>query len=171
MSKAFVLILCETGTENSVIANLNSINSVNAVGVFGTYDIIAKIEMETDIQLQNNVTKIRKLQKIRGTLTLISHDGTNLFEKKLTDIEKETLKEYMAHAYVIVHSKNADEANILHKLANIPEVIEADIVMGSYELICKVVAPTYNDISDVITKKIRKLENIKSTVTLNIINN
>ncbi|NDB47376.1 MAG: AsnC family transcriptional regulator, partial [Nitrososphaeria archaeon] len=35
--------------------------------------------------------------------------------------------------------------------------------------ICNVMAPTYTEISDLVTKKIRKLPGIKSTVTLNVI--
>jgi DNA-binding Lrp family transcriptional regulator len=58
---------------------------------------------------------------------------------------------------------------VLQNLKDIPEVIEADILVGSYEMICKIVAPTYNEISDVVSKKIRKLGNIKSTITLNVV--
>ncbi len=45
------------------------------------------------------------------------------------------------------------------------------MLIGSYEIICKITAPTYNDISEIISKKIRKIPGIKSTVTINIINN
>jgi hypothetical protein len=48
-------------------------------------------------------------------------------------------------------------------------VVEGDLVVGYYEVICKVASPTYNDIGDIVTKKIRRLADISSTVTLNII--
>jgi len=48
-------------------------------------------------------------------------------------------------------------------------VVEGDIVLGSFDILCKVSAPANNDISDVVTKKIRKIQNMKSTVTLNVI--
>lgn len=50
-------------------------------------------------------------------------------------------------------------------------MIEDDDLIGSFEIICKLVAPTYNDISDIISKKIRKIINIKSTITLNVVGN
>ena len=60
---------------------------------------------------------------------------------------------------------------MLRDLSNIPEVIEGDIVIGPYDLMCKIAAPTYNDISDIVTKKIRRMENVKTTTTLNVISN
>jgi DNA-binding Lrp family transcriptional regulator len=59
----------------------------------------------------------------------------------------------------------------LQELEKIPEIVEADNLIGSFEIICKLAAPTYNEISDIISKKIRKLPNIKSTITLNVIGN
>lgn len=57
------------------------------------------------------------------------------------------------------------------RLEEIPEVIDADRTIENYEIICRIAAPTYNDISDIISKKIRKIPRIKSTITSNIINN
>ncbi|MBL7018810.1 MAG: Lrp/AsnC ligand binding domain-containing protein, partial [Nitrosopumilus sp.] len=47
----------------------------------------------------------------------------------------------------------------------------ADMLVGNYEIICKIAAPTYNDISEIISKKIRKMPGIKSTITINVVNN
>ncbi len=57
------------------------------------------------------------------------------------------------------------------EIDEIPEVIEADMLVGNFEIICKVAAPTYNDISEIISKKIRKINGIKSTITINVVNN
>jgi DNA-binding Lrp family transcriptional regulator len=59
----------------------------------------------------------------------------------------------------------------MQNLEEISEVVEVDMLIGNYEMICKIAAPTYNDISEIITKKIRKISGIKSTITINIINN
>jgi len=75
----------------------------------------------------------------------------------------------MAEAYIIIHTEKGNQYQILCNLAKMPGVVEGDLVVGYYEVICKVVAPTYNDIGDVITKKIRRLADISSTVTLNVI--
>jgi len=75
----------------------------------------------------------------------------------------------MAQAYVVMNCKKGEEENILSEMSKIPDIVEGDLLLGSYEIICKIVAPTYNDISDVVTKKLRKLKNVRSTITLNVI--
>ena len=48
MTKAFVLINCELGSEEHVISELKTFPDVKEVhGTFGAYDIIAKISSET----------------------------------------------------------------------------------------------------------------------------
>ena len=170
MAKLYVLISCESGTDASVISNLKQINIVKeAYGIFGTYDVLAKLESESDFELNRTLLKkIRQIKKIRATLTLQT-DGKDHFGKTLDRSEKDVLETYMATAYVLISCWIDEKLTILQCLSKIPEVIEGDIVMGSYEIICKVVAPTYNDISDIITRKIRTLKNIKSTSTLNVI--
>ncbi len=171
MERAYVLINCETGDENSVIANLRNIDSVKEVhGIFGAYDIIASLESDDQDKIRRDLTKaIRKIKKIRATLTLIAQDADSLFAKRLDDEEKKVLERYMAQAYVLIDCKKTDEYQVLRKLSQIPEIIEGDVLIGSYDIVCRVVAPTYNDITDIVTKKIRKLENIKVTRTLNLI--
>jgi len=170
VAKLYVLISCESGTDASVISNLKQINIVKeAYGIFGTYDVLAKLESESDFELNRTLLKkIRQIKKIRATLTLQT-DGKDHFGKTLDRSEKDVLETYMATAYVLISCWIDEKLTILQCLSKIPEVIEGDIVMGSYEIICKVVAPTYNDISDIITRKIRTLKNIKSTSTLNVI--
>ena len=60
---------------------------------------------------------------------------------------------------------------VMKKLEEIPEVVEANLLVGHHELICKIVSPTYNDISEIVSKKVRKIHGIKSTITINVINN
>ena len=170
MSKAYVLISCETGSERSVISNLKLIETINEVfGTFGSYDVLAKIESDTEEKLRQVITKkVRMVPKIRATLTLMAHEN-GLFGKKLSSDEKETLDRVASQAYVAIHCKKIQEIEVLRDLNDIPEVIEGDIVSGPYDIMCKVVAPTYNDISDVVTKKIRKTKDIRTTITLNVI--
>ena len=165
------MINCETCGEDSIISKLKQIDTVKeAYGTFGTFDIISKLESDSEDKIRNDLTKkIRKMQKIRATLTLIAHDHEDSFAKKLAEEEKEILESHMAQAYVLINCKKAAEQEVLRNLSEIPEVTERNIVIGSYEILCRIVAPTYNDITDVVTKKIRKFKNIKSTSTLNVI--
>ena len=171
MTKAYVLITNESGAEDSIITNLNKIDSVKeAFGSFGPYDIITKICADNLKQLENDISKkIRKIPKIRSTLTLLVNENSTF--SKINDIEKEVLETHMVRAFIIIHCKVSDELTILTKLKEIPEAVEADVLMGSFEILCTVVAPTYNEISDVVSSKIRKLKNIKSTITLNVVEN
>ena len=75
---AYVLINCDLGSETDVIDNLKHIPSVKEVhGTFGAYDIIAKVENEKD-KLRDVITwNIRKIDKVRSTLTLMGIEGQN----------------------------------------------------------------------------------------------
>lgn len=77
MATAYVLINCELGSEESIIGQLKSLEGIVEVhGTFGAYDILAKIESETVEKLRETITwKIRKIERIRSTLTLMGIDG------------------------------------------------------------------------------------------------
>ena len=77
MAIAYVLINCELGSEESVIYELKSIEDVIEVhGTFGAYDILAKVESDQVETLRDTITwKIRKIPKIRSTLTLMGIQG------------------------------------------------------------------------------------------------
>ena len=171
MAKAYVLISNESGTEDSIIANLNRIDSIKeAHGTFGAYDIITKLHSDNLEKIENDISKnIRKISKIRSTLTLLVNEAETI--SKINEIEKEVLEKHMVQAFVIIHCSTLNENTVLHKLKEIPEVVEADILIGSFEILSMIVAPTYNEISDVVSNKIRKIENIKSTITLNVVQN
>lgn len=168
-----MLISCDSGLDSYVILNLKLIDTVKEVyGCFGAYDVIAKMESDSEDKLKKSITqRIRKVPKIQATVTLMADNKNDFFGKTLSSDEREVLDIHSSQAYVAIDCKRAKEDQVLRDLSNIPEVIEGDIVIGSYDLICKVVAPTYNDISDIVTKKIRRMENVKSTTTLNLIPN
>ena len=171
MAKAYVLIVNESGTEDSVISNLSRISSItNAFGAFGTYDILTKLESPDEQKIQHDITNgIRRISNIRSTLTLLVDKKPGI--SKANAIEQKVLDVHTAQAFITIHCLKSEESNIMKKLEEIPEVIEADMLIGNYEIICKVSAPTYNDISEIISNKIRKIPGIKSTTTINVINN
>lgn len=152
MATAYVLINCEPGSDDFVVSELKAIDSVKAA--HGTFDVITK--------------QIRKLEKIRSTLTLYVVDSKDHFFDKSANKQKDMNWKNFAQAYVIIHCE-ADDYNVLRSLSQIPEIVEGGVVVGFYEVICKVAAPTYDDIEDVVTKKIRKLKDVNSTMTLNVI--
>jgi len=77
MAEVFVLINCELGSEEQIISELKTFADVQEVhGTFGAYDIIAKISSESVEKIRETITwKIRKIEKIRSTLTLTKVEG------------------------------------------------------------------------------------------------
>ena len=77
MAEAYVLINCEIGSEEKVIAELKTIDGVKEVhGTFGAYDVLAKVESDQVETLRETITwKIRKIDNIRSTLTLMGIEG------------------------------------------------------------------------------------------------
>tara|TARA_B100000378_G_scaffold161950_1_gene130445 strand:+ start:147 stop:389 length:243 start_codon:yes stop_codon:yes gene_type:complete len=77
MPEAFVLVNCELGAEEEVIRGFKALEHVRSVyGTFGAYDIIAEVEADTTDELRETITwKIRKMDKIRSTLTLTVVEG------------------------------------------------------------------------------------------------
>lgn len=138
-----------------------------ATGVFGTYDVLSKLEAESEDALRDIITKkIRKLPRIRATYTLIVDDKRSISKK----IEgRDMLDTYMSQAYVLLDCEKGKEADTINNLGKIAEVLDGDVLIPSHQIICNIVAPTYNEISDIVTKKIRKLGGIKGTTTLNVI--
>jgi len=74
MTTAYVLINCDLGYEEQVIKELKRISDVKKVlGTFGAYDILAKVESANVKNLRETLTgKIRKIDKVRTTLTLMA---------------------------------------------------------------------------------------------------
>ena len=77
MAQAFVLINCELGSEEQIISELKTFSDVKEIhGTFGAYDIIAKISSDSIEKIRETITwKIRKIEKIRSTLTLTKIEG------------------------------------------------------------------------------------------------
>jgi DNA-binding Lrp family transcriptional regulator len=77
MPVAFVFMNIDAGAEDQVLKELRGIQNVReAHSVYGVYDIVAKIEAETMEKLKEIVTwKVRRLEKVRSTLTTIVMEG------------------------------------------------------------------------------------------------
>lgn len=72
MEKSYMLISCEIGEEQSLYSQLKDIPEVKSCMVtFGSYDMVVEFETDTQSQMNEVITsKIRKLKKIRSTITL-----------------------------------------------------------------------------------------------------
>ncbi len=76
MATAFVFMNIDPGTETAVLKVLREVPEVKeAYFVYGVYDVVAKVQSDSMGRLKEVIVKIRKLDKIRSTLTtIISED-------------------------------------------------------------------------------------------------
>ena len=77
MVVAFILINTELGSENNVKEKLLELPEIEeAHTVYGVYDVIAKIKVESMDTIKHIVfSKIRAMENVRGTLTTIVMEG------------------------------------------------------------------------------------------------
>ena len=169
MVKSYVLMNCGLGSEAEVISFLKKIDGVKeAHGTLGLYDLIAQIELDSENKIKDVVSQIRKMPKIHSTMTLTRSESGELFQASEKLIGA-MLGQNLAQAYIVIHCQKGEEYPTLKNLSHIPEVKEADVVFGFYDVICKVEASDNLTLENVITKAIRRLPHIISSMTLNVI--
>ncbi len=77
MAMAYVLVSCDLGFDTEIIHEIKQVEDVKEVrGVFGAYDILVKLESANAEILKDTILwKIRKLNRVRSTLTLMAVEG------------------------------------------------------------------------------------------------
>ncbi len=92
MFKTFVLINCQPGKEPQVLKQLRKMeNVVDTQGTYGVYDIVARIESDSQSQLAHVISdQIRKINNISSTLTLFPTDE---HEGELPDLIPDVIPE------------------------------------------------------------------------------
>jgi len=71
----------------------------------------------------------------------------------------------MPKAFVFVNVATGSETEVLKRLRELPEVKEAYFVYGVYDIVVKVEADSMQRLNEVITRKVRGLDEIRSTLT------
>ena len=166
MIKAYVLLNCDLGIETEIIQSLKKIQGVReAYGTLGLYDIIAKLASDSEDGILAIVKEIRQMHQIQSTMTLSRSGAEELFETSC----KENSSEKNQHAFVVIHTQKGHEYTTLKNLSYIPEIREADVIFGFYDVICKIESSKDKSLEDIVTKSIRKIPNIISSMTLTII--
>ncbi|MHA1991931.1 MAG: Lrp/AsnC ligand binding domain-containing protein [Candidatus Hodarchaeales archaeon] len=75
----------------------------------------------------------------------------------------------MPGAYVLINAEVGAEETVLDQIKNIPSVKEAYIVYGVYDLVVRLEATDMTLLKDEITEHIRKIELVRSTLTMILI--
>ena len=74
----------------------------------------------------------------------------------------------MEQAYMLISCEIGEEHSIYSQLKEIPEIKDCIITYGSYDLVVKFETSTAEELNTVISSKIRKLDKIRSTITLRV---
>ena len=69
-------------------------------------------------------------------------------------------------AYILINSELGREADIISALENVKEIKNIYSLYGIYDLIVEMEAETMDLIKEIVFNKIRRLDNVKSTITL-----
>jgi DNA-binding Lrp family transcriptional regulator len=75
----------------------------------------------------------------------------------------------MNMALVLINTEAGFEEAVLEKLKKTRNVKEAFIVYGVYDIIAKVEAEDLEELRNVISTRLRRIEGVKSTVTLIVV--
>jgi DNA-binding Lrp family transcriptional regulator len=72
----------------------------------------------------------------------------------------------MPTAYVLLNSTLGTEEEVIQKLQEIKSIKEVHATFGTYDILTKIETSTVEALRDIITKKIRNFDNVRSTLTL-----
>jgi DNA-binding Lrp family transcriptional regulator len=74
--------------------------------------------------------------------------------------------EAMRLAYVMINSEVGAEGGVLEEVRGIPDVKEAYLIHGVYDIIVRVEVDTIQGINDVVPSKIRSINKVRSILTM-----
>lgn len=75
----------------------------------------------------------------------------------------------MATAFVLINAEIGAENDVLKDLKSVSEIKEAHMVYGVYDIIARVTTDTMQELKDTISWKIRRLDKVRSTLTMIVV--
>ena len=72
----------------------------------------------------------------------------------------------MPKAFVFLNIDAGSEPEILKSLREVPEVKESYFVYGVYDVVAKIETDSMDKLKEVISQKVRRLDNVRSTLTM-----
>ena len=75
----------------------------------------------------------------------------------------------LATAFVLINAEIGAESEVLKGLKEIGEVKEAHMVYGVYDIIARIETDTMQELKDIISWKIRRLDKVRSTLTMIVV--
>ncbi len=77
--------------------------------------------------------------------------------------------ERMPMAFVLINADLGAEEELVRELRSIEHVKEVYVVYGVYDIVAKIEADTMEKVKETITWKIRRLEKVRSTLTMIVV--
>ncbi|MBI2126590.1 MAG: Lrp/AsnC ligand binding domain-containing protein [Thaumarchaeota archaeon] len=75
----------------------------------------------------------------------------------------------MPMAYVLINADLGAEEQLIKELKSIENVKEVYVVYGVYDIVAKIQADSMEKVKETITWKIRRLEKVRSTLTMIVV--
>jgi DNA-binding Lrp family transcriptional regulator len=75
----------------------------------------------------------------------------------------------MTLAFVLINAEIGSEDEVLKELKSVSYVKEAYVVYGVYDIVAKVEGESMDKLKEIVTWKIRRLENVRSTLTMIVV--
>ena len=77
--------------------------------------------------------------------------------------------DFMATAFVLINTEMGSESEVLDELKKIDAVKESYMTYGVYDVVATVSADTMENLKEIVTWKVRKLDKVRSTLTIIVI--
>ena len=75
----------------------------------------------------------------------------------------------MATAYVLINCDLGSEEEIIKEVDKLPDVVEVSGVYGVYDIIVKLQADSMDKLRETMTWKLRRIDKVRSTLTMIVI--
>ena len=72
----------------------------------------------------------------------------------------------MTSAFLLINSEFLFTEEVMNKLKEIPEIVDIYLVQGLYDIIAKVKLNTEEELKELVSERIRKVDKITGTVTV-----
>lgn len=72
-------------------------------------------------------------------------------------------------AYVLINCELGSENEIIEKIRKVPEVVDVYRVFGVYDIIVRISSNNMETLKEIITWKIKKLDEVRSALTMIVI--
>ena len=72
----------------------------------------------------------------------------------------------MPTAYVLLNTETGTEADVVRELKKIANIEEAILVYGAYDIVLRVESKTMDELKQIVTWKIRKMDYVTATQTM-----